>query len=92
MLPLVYAAHGGLYVRIRRLKMRQIRLERGNLLGALASKLGVSRRTIAKYETESMDTSVDVALKLEEIFEEELIQPVDLFAGDPGGYAGADHR
>jgi len=80
MLPLVYAAHGGLYIKIQGLKMRQLRLQRGISLGALASQLGLSRRTIAKYETESMDTSVDVALKLEEIFEEELIQPVDPFA------------
>ena len=79
-LPLVYAAHGGLYVRIDGLKMRQLRLERGISLGALASELGVSRRTISKYETESMDTSVDVALRIEEIFEQELIQPVNPFA------------
>jgi len=78
-LPLVYAAHGGLYVRIDGVRMRKIRLERGISLGALASDLGVSRRTISKYETESMDTSVDVALKLEEIFMQELIQPVDPF-------------
>ena len=78
-LPLVYAAHGGLYVQIDGLRMRQLRLERGISLGALASDLGVSRRTISKYETESMDTSVDVALRLEEIFERELIQPVDPF-------------
>jgi putative transcriptional regulator len=78
-LPLVYAAHGGLYVRIDGPKMRQIRLERGISLGALASELGVSRRTISKYEMENMDTSVDVALKLEEIFTEELILPVDPF-------------
>jgi len=78
-LPLVYAAHGGLYVRIDGARMRQLRLERGFSLGALASDLGVSRRTISKYETESMDTSVDVALRLEEIFERELIQPVDPF-------------
>jgi putative transcriptional regulator len=78
-LPLVYAAHGGLYVRIDGPKMRQIRLGRGISLGALASELGVSRRTISKYEMENMDTSVDVALKLEEIFTEELIMPVDPF-------------
>jgi putative transcriptional regulator len=59
--------------------MRQLRLERSISLGALASELGVSRRTISKYEVEDMDTSVDVALKLEEIFMEELIQPVDPF-------------
>jgi putative transcriptional regulator len=78
-LPLVYAAHGGLYVRIDGPRMRQIRLERGISLGALASELGVSRRTISKYEMENMDTSVDVAVKLEEIFAEELILPVDPF-------------
>jgi putative transcriptional regulator len=78
-LPLVYAAHGGLYVRIDGTRMRELRLARGISLGALASELGVSRRTISKYEVEDMDTSVDVALKLEEIFEQELIQPVDPF-------------
>ncbi|MDD3975020.1 MAG: transcriptional regulator, partial [Methanothrix soehngenii] len=78
-LPLVYAAHGGLYVRIDGDRMRQIRLARGISLGALATELGVSRRTISKYEVEDMDTSVDVALKLEEIFNEELIEPVDPF-------------
>lgn len=78
-LPLVYAAHGGLYVRIDGDRIRQIRLARGISLGALATELGVSRRTISKYEAEDMDTSVDVALRLEEIFNEELIEPVDPF-------------
>jgi putative transcriptional regulator len=63
--------------------MREMRLERGISLGALASELGVSRRTISKYEVEDMDTSVDVAIKLEEIFQEELIQPVDPFYFGP---------
>ena len=84
-LPLVYAAHGGLYVRIDGSLIRQLRLDRGISLGALGSRLGVSRRTISKYETENMDTSIDVAVKLEEIFEEEVILPVDLFkSGKPG--------
>ncbi|MGD0951722.1 MAG: transcriptional regulator [Methanotrichaceae archaeon] len=79
LLPLVYAAHGGLYVRINGTLLRQLRLDRGISLGSLASRLGLSRRTISKYEMESMDTSIDVAVKLEKIFEEELILPVDLF-------------
>ncbi|HPS92242.1 MAG TPA: transcriptional regulator [Methanothrix sp.] len=78
-LPLVYAAHGGLYVRIDGIRMRELRLQRGISLGALASELGVSRRTISKYEVEDMDTTVDVAIRLEEIFEQELIQPVNPF-------------
>jgi putative transcriptional regulator len=80
--PLVYAAHGGLYVRINGSLVRTLRLERGISLGSLASEIGVSRRTISKYETEDMDTSVDVALKLEEIFERELIEPVDILASE----------
>jgi putative transcriptional regulator len=83
MLPLVYAAHGGLYVSIDGPRMRQLRLEQGISLGALASELGVSRRTISKYETEDMDTSVEVAIKLEEIFEQDLIKPVDPFSSGP---------
>jgi putative transcriptional regulator len=78
-LPLVYAAHGGLYVQIDGPLLRLLRLDRGVSLGALASELGVSRRTISKYEVESMDTSIEIAIKLEEIFDQELILPVDPF-------------
>ena len=78
-LPLVYAAHGGLYVRINGSLLRELRLDRGVSLGALASELGVSRRTVSKYEAESMDTSIEIAVRLEEIFEEELIVPVNPF-------------
>lgn len=80
--PLVYAAHGGLYVRIDGPKIRNLRMKLGLSLGALASELGVSRRTVSKYETERMDTSIDVALKLEEVFQEELIMPVDPFLSE----------
>lgn len=78
-LPLVYAAHGGLYVRIDGPLLRLLRLDRGVSLGSLASELGVSRRTVSKYEMESMDTSIEIAVKLEEIFDQELIVPVDPF-------------
>lgn len=77
--PLVYAAHGGLYVRIDGDMLRRVRLEQSISLGALASELGVSRRTVSKYETESMDTSIEVAMRLEEIFNTGLIQAVDIF-------------
>lgn len=82
LLPLVYAAHGGLYVRLNGALLRQLRLGRGVSLGALASNLGVSRRTVSKYENESMDTSIDIAIKLEEAFGQELILPVDPFTSE----------
>jgi len=76
--PFVYAAHGGLYVKIDGRLLRRLRLESGISLGALASELSVSRRTVSKYEIESMDTSIDVALRLEELFGQELIKPVEI--------------
>jgi len=78
--PFVYAAHGGLYVKIDGELLRQLRLAQGLSLGALAEELSVSRRTVSKYEMDSMDTSIDVALRLEEIFNRELIKPVDMMA------------
>jgi len=76
--PFVYAAHGGLYVKIDGRLLRRLRLESGISLGALASELSVSRRTVSKYEIESMDTSIEVALRLEELFGQELIKPVEI--------------
>lgn len=76
--PFVYAAHGGLYVKIDGRLLRKLRLECGISLGALASELSVSRRTVSKYEIESMDTTIDVALRLEELFGQELIKPVEI--------------
>ncbi len=84
--PLVYAAHGGLYVKIDGTLLRQLRLGRGISLGSLASELSVSRRTVSKYETESMDTSIEVAIRLEEIFSQELIKPVNLTRSDKQGF------
>jgi putative transcriptional regulator len=76
--PFVYAAHGGLYVKIDGGILRKLRLESGISLGALASELSVSRRTVSKYEIESMDTTIEIALRLEELFGQELIKPVEI--------------
>jgi len=75
--PLVYAAPGGLYVNIDGDALREARTSRKISLGDLASKLGVSRRTINKYE-EGMNATVEVALKLESILDMALSHPVDL--------------
>lgn len=75
--PLVYAAPGGLYVNIDGDALRETRTSRKISLGDLASKLGVSRRTINKYE-EGMNATVEVALKLESILDMALSHPIDL--------------
>ncbi|RQD80872.1 MAG: transcriptional regulator [Methanocalculus sp. MSAO_Arc2] len=80
--PLVYASPGGLYVSIDGLKLREMRERHNFSLGDLAHILGVSRRTISKYES-GMGTTLDMALKLEEIFDEAFVQPIDLFMDRP---------
>ena len=78
--PLIYAAPGGLYVNIDGDLVADERRERGWSLGRLAEELGVSRRTVAKYE-DGMNASVEVAVKLEEVFDEPFSDPVSVMEG-----------
>ena len=78
--PLIYAAPGGLYVNIDSEILEDVRQEREWSLGKLAKELGVSRRTVSKYE-DGMDASVDVAAKLEELFDAPLTSPVEVLEG-----------
>jgi len=78
--PLIYAAPGGLYVNIDGDLLSDIRSEQEMSLGKLASELGVSRRTVSKYE-DGMNASVEVAAELEEIFDAPLASPVEVLEG-----------
>jgi putative transcriptional regulator len=78
--PLIYAAPGGLYVNIDSEVLADAREDRDWSLGRLAQELGVSRRTVSKYE-DGMDASVEVATQLEELFEEGLTSPVEVLDG-----------
>lgn len=77
--PLIYAEHGGLYVNLEGNTLKQERIRKNISLGTLASMLGVSRRTISKYEEGEMAASVDVALKLEEMLDHGFTVAVNLF-------------
>ena len=79
--PLIYAAPGGLYVNIDSEVLEDARQERDWSLGRLAKELGVSRRTVSKYE-DGMDASVEVAAELEELFEEPLTSPISVLDED----------
>jgi putative transcriptional regulator len=78
--PLIYAAPGGLYVNIDGDLLSDVRSDREWSLGKLANELGVSRRTVTKYE-DGMNASVDVAAELEDIFEAPLASPVAVLDG-----------
>jgi putative transcriptional regulator len=79
--PLIYAAPGGLYVNIDGDLLADEREDRDWSLGQLASELGVSRRTVSKYE-DGMNASVEVAMELEELFDAPLTSPVDVLEDD----------
>jgi putative transcriptional regulator len=78
--PLIYAAPGGLYVNIDGDVLADEREERGWSLGQLAEELGVSRRTVSKYE-DGMNASIEVAAQLEEMFGDDLTAPVSVLEG-----------
>ncbi|WP_277553300.1 transcriptional regulator [Halobaculum limi] len=78
--PLIYAAPGGLYVNIDGTTVADERKERGWSLGRLADELGVSRRTVAKYEN-GMNASVEVAVQLEDLFDRPFSDPVRVLEG-----------
>ncbi len=82
--PLVYASPGGLYVKIRGDLLREVRTRSQMSLGDLASELGVSRRTISKYES-GMGTTLDVAIRLEELFNAPLIETIELVGYQSSG-------
>ncbi len=76
-LPMVYSAPGGYYVRLNSEKIREAREKLGITVGTLARMLGVSRRVVKKYE-EGSDTSLENAAKLEEVLGEFVIKAIDL--------------
>jgi len=93
--PMVYASPGGLYVKIKGDLLREVRERSRMSLGDLASQLGVSRRTISKYEG-GMGTTLDVAIKLEELFNAPLVETIELLGyrtpkpEKPSGSASGD--
>ena len=77
--PFVYAAPGGLYVRLDGELLRKIREDRNISLGMLAEIAGVSRKAIQMYES-GMGAMVEIAAKLEEYLNEPIVVPLNPFA------------
>ncbi|OUJ18224.1 putative transcriptional regulator [Methanonatronarchaeum thermophilum] len=77
----VYSAPGGNYAKLNSERLRQARVEKGISRGELASKLGVSRSAIRKYE-EGGDVNLDVAMEIEEVFDIPLFETVDISPDD----------
>jgi putative transcriptional regulator len=80
--PLVYASPGGLYVNINGDALKELRERRNMSLGDMGQVLGVSRRTISKYES-GMGTTLDVAIRIEEFFDTGVVESIDLVRHEP---------
>lgn len=75
--PLIYSAPGGYYVKLDSDKIREAREKKGVSLGELSKSLGISRRAVKKYE-EGVDTSVENAIKLEEILQTKIVKAINI--------------
>lgn len=80
--PFIFAAPGGLYVKLDSMLLKEIRESKGVSLGTLAETAGVSRRTIQMYEA-GMGAMIDAALRLEEFLKVPIIEPINPFVYNP---------
>jgi putative transcriptional regulator len=88
--PLIYASPGGLYVNISGEKLRELREVNNLSLGDLGQVLGVSRRTVAKYEA-GMGTTIEIAIRIEETFDSGVVEPIDLLKYSHPSHSGLPH-
>lgn len=79
----VVKRQGNYYMRINGERLREERTRKGYSLGDLASLLSVSRRSVYMYEQEEVDVSLSTALKLMEIFGEEVFKPIPILGEKP---------
>ncbi len=73
----IYAAPGGFYTNIDTELIKKMRREKQISLGSFARSLHVSRRTIRMYE-EGMNARVDVAFRMEELFNTQIIKDIHI--------------
>jgi putative transcriptional regulator len=77
--PFVYAAPGGLYVRLDGDTLKRLRQDRNISLGTLADIAGVSRKAIQMYES-GMGAIIEIAARIEEFLNEPIVVPLDPFS------------
>ncbi len=75
-LPYLRIRKGGFYVKLDCQQLREQREARSLSRGDIAEEIGVSRRTVYNYERGKMNPTVEIAARLEELFEAPLIEPI----------------
>lgn len=76
-LPYIRTRKGGIYVKLDCHQLRKEREARNLSRGDVAAEVGVSRRAIYEYERGTMNPTVEVALRLEELLRIKLIEPIN---------------
>jgi len=79
----VVRRQGNYYMRVDGEKLREERVRKGYSLGDLAAMLSVSRRSVYMYEQEEVDISLNTALRLMDIFGEEVFRPIPILREKP---------
>jgi len=78
-MPKEFIQRGGRFVSIDGAKLKDLRQSRSMTKEELADSVEVSTRTILSYEKDEVDVSKDVAERLEQVFDADLVVPVNLF-------------
>ncbi|RLF80380.1 transcriptional regulator [Thermococci archaeon] len=77
-LPAIFAERGGFYVRVDGNYLKELRETHGYSVGELAELLGVSRKSLQNYEKGEQAMSLEIALRLEELFDAPVARPIDI--------------
>jgi putative transcriptional regulator len=77
-MPREISQKGGRFVAIDGAKLRRARLDQKMSTGKLAECVQVSARAVLAYENEQIGVSTNIAERLEEVLETDLIIPIDL--------------
>ena len=75
--PTVITKKGGKYVLVNGERLKGAREDSNLSRGDVAEKLGLSRRAIYEYERGTISPTEDVAIRLEELFDVQLIEPLN---------------
>lgn len=76
-LPYIRTRKGGIYVKLDCQQLRERREARNLSRGDVAGEVGVSRRAVYEYERGMMNPTVEIAVRLEELLEARLIEPIN---------------
>ncbi|WP_456365625.1 transcriptional regulator [Thermococcus sp.] len=81
-LPAIFAERGGLYVRVNGELLKSLRERHGYSVNELAGLLGVSRKSLLNYERGEQAVSLDVAIRMEELFDEPVAEPINVLRAE----------